>query len=639
MVEGYKPISDYAAIGNLRSVALVGRDGSIDWCCFPHMDRGSVFAALLDHRRGGRFRISAPEGETQIQQYVSDSNVVKTTFRGGAGRLTVTDFMPLEGDIHDCGKSSAPPEIHRILGCEREGIEVEVEWSPRFDYGRAATSIERVDHGWVARGGEDLLSLAGMEEGEIADEGHGPVLRARFRMKKGEQRTLITRWGTAETGVSLEDSVETMRSTVEIWQEWAHREGIVHSHEWAGEWLPLIIRSALACKLLTHADTGAIAAAPTTSLPETIGGVRNWDYRFTWVRDASLTAQALISIGHSTEAVEFLHWLERVSAAGSEDWNPRIMFGLHGEHEMPEEELKHLEGYRGSRPVNVGNGAADQFQLEVYGEFLNMGYELLRRGEKLEPEIMDFLHKSADYLHEVWEKPDQGIWEVRGEAQHFVYSKVMAWAGLDRAIHLAEGYGLEGDVEKWREAREKIRKTVLEQGYDKEIGAFVQAFGSKDLDAANLRIPLLEFLPFDDPRIQGTIDRTLEELTENGMVYRYLNDDGLPGKEGTFGLCTFWLVDVLALSNRLDEAEEIYEKMIAHVNHVGLLSEQIDAKTGEFLGNFPQAFTHIGLINSALYLAYAKGRPIPEPMPIGTPEHKKSVKRGGLDQVNSASSA
>ena len=627
MGEGYKPISDYAAIGNLRSVALIGRDGSIDWCCFPHMDRGSVFAAILDHRRGGRFRISASGGETQIQEYVSDSNVVKTTFRSGAGRLTVTDFMPLEGDIHDCGKSTAPPEIHRILGCEREEIEVEVEWSPRFDYGRAATRIERMDGGWVAVGGEDVLSLGGIEEGEIDEEDDGPVLRARLRMQKGEQRAVVTRWGTRDTACDLVESVRTMRRTVDIWREWSHREGIVHSHEWAGEWLPLIIRSALACKLLTHADTGAIAAAPTTSLPETIGGVRNWDYRFTWVRDASLTAQALISIGHSNEAVEFLHWLERVSAAGSEDWNPRIMFGLHGEHEMPEEELEHLEGYRGSRPVNVGNGAADQFQLEVYGEFLNMGYELLRRGEKLEPEIMDFLHKSADYLHEVWEKPDQGIWEVRGEAQHFVYSKVMAWAGLDRAIHLAEGYGLEGDVERWREARDKIRETVLEKGYDEQIGAFVQAFGSKDLDAANLRIPLLEFLPFDDPRIQGTIDRTFEELTENGMVYRYLNDDGLPGKEGTFGLCTFWLVDVLALSNRLDEAEEIYEKMIAHANHVGLLPEQIDAKTGEFLGNFPQAFTHIGLINSALYLAYAKGRPIPEPAPIGTPEHKKAVKR------------
>ncbi len=623
----YKPISDYAAIGNLRSVALVGRDGSIDWCAFPHMDRGSVFAAILDHRRGGRFRVHARGGETQNQEYISDSNVVKTTFRSGAGRLTVTDLMPLDGNIHACGKSSAPSEIHRLLGCEREGIEVEVEWSPRFDYARAETRIERADGGWLARGGDDILSLAGLDEGEIEEDETGPTVRARFRMKKGEQRVLVTRWGSTDTVCRCENAVQTMRRTVDIWREWSHREGIVHSHEWAGEWLPHIIRSALACKLLTHADTGAIAAAPTTSLPETIGGVRNWDYRFTWVRDAALTAQALISIGHSAEAIEFLHWLERVSAAGSDDWSPRIMFGLHGEREMPEEELEHLEGYRGSKPVNVGNGAADQFQLEVYGEFLNMGYELLRRGEELEPEIMDFLQKSADYLEEVWEEPDKGIWEVRGESRHFVYSKVMAWAGLDRAVHLAEGYGLKGDVKRWREARERIRREVLEKGYDEKVGAFVQSFGSKDLDAANLRISLLEFLPFDDPRVQGTIDRTLEQLTENGMVYRYLNDDGLPGKEGTFCLCTFWLVDALALSGRLDEAEEIYETMLAHANHVGLFSEQIDAATGEFLGNFPQAFTHIGLINSALYLAHAKGRPIPEPAPIGTSEHRKSVER------------
>jgi GH15 family glucan-1,4-alpha-glucosidase len=263
----------------------------------------------------------------------------------------------------------------------------------------------------------------------------------------------------------------------------------------------------------------------------------------------------------------------------------------------------------------------------VYGEFLNTGYELIRRGEKLEPEIMEFLPKVADYVLDVWEKPDHGIWEVRGAPRHFTYSKVMAWVALDRAVHLAEGFGLGGNVAEWRRARDKIRETVLEHGFNGELGAFVQSFDAAELDAANLRIPLLEFLPFDDPRVQGTIDRTLEHLTENGMVYRYLADDGLPGKEGTFGLCTFWLVDTLALSNRLDEAEEIFEKMLGHANHVGLFPEQLDAATGEFLGNFPQGFTHIGLINSALYLAYAKGRPVPEHDLIGTPEHRERVRK------------
>ncbi|MBE0595707.1 MAG: glycoside hydrolase family 15 protein, partial [Desulfuromonadales bacterium] len=303
------------------------------------------------------------------------------------------------------------------------------------------------------------------------------------------------------------------------------------------------------------------------------------------------------------------------------------MYGLHGETELPELELPHWEGYRRSRPVHIGNGAADQFQLEIFDEFLNMGYELARRGEELEPEIWDFLARVADHVDEVWEKPDHGIWEMRGPTRHFTYSKVMAWVAFDRAIHLARGYGLKGDVEKWRRGRERVRQAVLENGYDRKLGAFVQAFGAADLDASNLRIPLMEFLPFDDPRVQGTIDRTLEQLTENGLVYRYRVDDGLPGKEGTFGLCTFWLVDALALSGRLEEAEKIFASIARHVNHVGLFAEQIDAASGAFLGNFPQAFTHIGLINSVLNLAWARGRPIPEHGLIGTPEHREEVGR------------
>lgn len=624
----YQPISAYAAIGNLRSVALIGLDGSIDWCCFPHMDRPSVFAALLDAARGGHFRVAASGQCRGEPRYIRDSNVLETRFRTDEGIITVTDVMPLSGDIHGCGKSEAPPEIHRIATCEEGTVELAVEWSPRFDYGRAATRMERTDGGWLATGGGDRLSLGGIGDAVITDEESGPVLRARIRMEKGERMVLVMRWGTEDVSHDVNDSMEKMRRTVDIWHEWAHHEAAAHFEAWAGKWLPLLIRSELVLKMMSHADTGAIAAAPTTSLPEAIGGVRNWDYRYTWIRDSSMTVQALVAMGHAREAVGLLEWMERVSAGGSTDGlHLQIMYGLHGESELEEQELSHFEGYRGSRPVNIGNGAAKQFQLETYGELLNTGYEWARRGGRFDDKITAFLRTVADHVQAVWDKPDYGIWEVRGEPRHFTYSKVMAWVALDRAVHLSEQFGFPGDAEQWRRTRAEIREQILEHGYNRERGAFVLAFDSDELDAANLRIPLMEFLPADDPRVQGTINRTLEQLTENGLVYRYRFDDGLPGEEGAFGLCTFWMVDVLALSNRLDEARSIFETMLRHVNHVGLLPEQLDARTGEFLGNFPQAFTHIGMINSALYLAYAEGKEIPEHAPIGTPDHREAIGR------------
>lgn len=626
-IEGYRPISDYAAIGNLRSVALISLDGSVDWCCFPHLDRASVFGALLDAQRGGRFRVRAKNPSTTSQSYLADTNILRTSFTTGTGRLNIIDWMPLVGNIHKCGESSATSEIYRLLQCEEGEVEVEVEWSPRFDYARAAVQIDKTEGGWVATGGGERLSLGWMEEGKIQDAPGGPAVLGGFVLRAGEQRLLVTRWASSDTSCDAEHAEVMLQRTFTIWHEWAHREGTVHSDVWAGEWLPLIIRSSLVCKLLSHADTGAIAAAPTTSLPEEIGGMRNWDYRYTWIRDASQTAQALMALGHTTEAVEFLHWLERVSAGRSLLWEPQIMYGVHGEAELHEEELSHLEGYRGSRPVRIGNGAAGQFQLEVYGELLNMGYELIRRGERLEPVIMNFLPRVAEYVHTSWERPDSGIWEVRGPPRHFTYSKVMAWVAMDRAVHLVQEYGLAGDAEKWRATRDRIRDVILEHGYDEELGSFVQAFGSKELDAANLRIPLVEFLPAEDSRIQGTINKTLEHLTENGMVYRYHGGDGVAGGEGTFCLCTFWLVDALALSGRVEEAQRVFTGLVSRANHVGLFSEEINPSTGEFLGNFPQAFTHIGLINSALYLAYAMGRRIPHPFPIGTPEHRRMVGR------------
>jgi GH15 family glucan-1,4-alpha-glucosidase len=622
----YKPIEDHAAIGNLRTVAIVGRDASIDWCCFPETDSPSVFAAMLDADKGGRFRIRPVGAEYGEQVYLEDTNVLQTTFRQDGGSVTVTDFFPLSGTIFGRGNSEAPPEIHRLIRCEGGEVEVEVEWSPRFDYARVDSSIHEADGGWLAEAGdgEGRLLLAGIHEGEgsVADAEHGPILSARLQMKGGESRAIVSRWNTADDRCSVDETNRLMELTCETWRDWLHNSGRDHDREWAGQWKPLVIRSELVLKLVTHTDSGAIAAAPTTSLPETIGGVRNWDYRYTWIRDASLTSQALVSLQHTEEATEFLLWAERSAAESGEDM-VQIMYGLHGEADLDEIELGHLEGYMESAPVRVGNGAAKQLQLDVYGELLDSAYELLRRGVELEPHLMEFLGTLADRAAEGWERPDYGIWEMRSEPQHFTYSKLMSWVALDRAVLLHDRFGLQGDVAAWKREREKLRDSILENGYDDEVGSFVQSYGSQQLDASSLHIPLYELLPFDDPRVQSTIDRTMEELMESGMIYRYLGDDGLPGKEGTFALCTFWLVDCLALSNRLEEAWNVFEGMAARANHVGLLSEQIDAGSGAFLGNFPQAFSHIGLINSLLYLGYAEGRDIPDPSPVGTPEHRQ----------------
>ncbi|MDN7024626.1 glycoside hydrolase family 15 protein [Methanoculleus sp. FWC-SCC1] len=618
-MDGYLPISDYAAIGNLRTVALVGRSGSIDWCCLPSLGRPSVFAALLDARRGGRFRVRALGVREGAQHYLEDTNVLATEFRDGAARLTVTDLMPLRGEIEGRGGSEAPPEILRILDCSGSDIDVAVEWSPRFDYSRAVTVIEEAPGGWRATGGKETLCLSGVAGAAVRDEGSGPGLHARFTMRDGERRVLVCRWGTGGAAHGRGDVEALLERTVHIWREWARREEAVQTPRWAGEHLPLVTRSELALKLLTSADTGAIAAAPTTSVPEEIGGVRNWDYRYAWIRDASMTAQALISLGHEREALDFLLWMEQTSEEHFQEMRPQILYGLHGEEDLAEQEFSHLEGYRGSRPVRIGNAAAKQLQLEVFGELISTAYELARRGVGLGEGTLDFIAGVADYACSIWKEPDHGIWEVRTRPQQFVYSKVMIWVALDRALYLAKHHDLAGDTARWRATCRAVRDAVLEQGYDGEIGAFVQAFGSKALDAANLRLPLVEFLPCEDDRVQGTIDRTLDRLCENGLVYRYRTADGLPGGEGAFGICTFWLIDALCISGRVGEARRIFDGIAGRANHVGLLPEQFDPVDGAFLGNFPQAFSHIGLVNSALYLAYAEGRWVPEHAPIGFP--------------------
>jgi len=641
----YLPIEDYGIIGNLRTAALVGRNGSIDWCCFPYLDGPSVFGALLDVNKGGRFKVapmalkpgpsadaqdasSAPGIATGRQSYRPNTNVLVTRFtQKETELLTVTDFMPLAGDIEGPGKSQAAPEIHRLLECQAREVEVEVQWAPRFDYARDRTRIRKNGEGYIAEGKTGKISLSPLPGATIETDAEGALLRARFTMQAGASMVLVTRWDSEDTHTDVNRTQALLEQTATTWENWVQGEGGFCARDWAGEWLPYVNRSSLVFKLLTHADTGAVAAAATTSLPEEIGGVRNWDYRYAWIRDASMTAQALVSVGHPAEATALIRWMEEISAQRDTGrLHLLVMYGLHGEVDISEEQLDHLEGYRRSAPVRIGNEAAEQFQLEVFGELVNAAYEMARRGVSWRPEIQRFIRHVADEVCQVWHLPDSGIWEVRNDTFHFTYSKIMAWVALDRAVRLVKEHGFEGDVESWCRTCDEIREKILEHGYNERLGSFVMTFDSEDLDAALLRIPLMEFLPVDDPRVQGTINRIMEGLMEKDLVYRYRIDDGLPGEEGTFGLCTFWLVDVLSLAGRIEEATRIFEGMLEHASPLGLFAEEIDPHTMTFLGNYPQAFTHIGLINSALYLSWSAGKPLPEHPPMGTEAHRQREK-------------
>jgi GH15 family glucan-1,4-alpha-glucosidase len=604
----YRPIAEHALIGNQYTCALVSTDANMVWCCLPELHDPSVFAALLDARRGGCFRVSMVGGSAVSQRYIDLTAALVTRFEAPDGRLAVIDFMPMRGSIEGCEGPDAPAEIHRLIRCERGSAEVAVEWSPRLDYARGTTAIEPRKNGFVARCGSRQLSLGGLSVGEVVDTDSGPEVLATLQLQEGETLALITRWDTESTASDPVRSERALKDTVEAWRNWMRAANTDEEFAWAGAYEGLLLRSVIVLKMLTHPETGAIAAAPTASLPEDIGGERNWDYRYAWIRDASFTVQALLTLGHAREARDFVEFAERAAMDEARAQREvRIMYDLHGRVAPEEEELDHFEGYKGSRPVRIGNGARLQTQHDVYGELIDSAYELVRRGEKLEPEIYEFLSSLADMACEVRHEPDDGIWEFRADPKHYTYSKLMLWVALDRAVRMAEEHGLEGDVARWRAARDELRKEIEEKGYREEVGAFVMAYDSEDLDAANLRIPLLEFLPCSDPRVQGTINRTLEQLTEDDMVYRYKVDDGLSGDEGTFGLCTFWMIEVLALSGRLDEARHMFERMAQRANHAGLYSEEIAPGSGQFLGNFPQAFTHIGFINGLLYLSAAEG--------------------------------
>jgi GH15 family glucan-1,4-alpha-glucosidase len=600
---GYLPLRDYALIGDAHTAALVARDGSIDWCCWPHFDSPAVFCRLLDADKGGFFRVGPAGRHTAARSYAGPTNVLETTFEAEGGAFRLTDLMPIERlDAARRGEDvAASCNILRLVEGLRGEVEVEVSFRPTFDYARAPTSISACAGGAVAHdGGRRSLTLSCPVPLRRSADG---ALVGRFRLGAGERvwLSLVYRDDADPRGLrpELRDAEARLAGTLAYWEEWWRH----CSYE--GPYRDLVRRSALVLKLLTFEPTGALVAAPTTSLPEEVGGVRNWDYRFTWLRDSALTIYALQLLGYKEEATDFFDWLDRLCLACRGE--VQIMYSVRGESRLTEQTLAHLSGYRGSRPVRIGNAAYEQRQLDVYGEVLDavhLYHEM--SGRPVREEWWDEVCLLAGEAAARWREPDYGIWEVRGGKQHFFYSKLMCWVALDRAVKLAARSGHAGEVKQWARARDEIRRAILAEGYNAEVGAFTQVCGGRALDASALAVPFTGFLPATDPRVLSTVRAIREQLTSHGLVYRYLTGDGLPGGEATFAMCTFWLADNLALGGRTDEAREVFERVVSYASDTGLLAEEIDPSTGELLGNYPQGFTHLALVRTALHLQKAE---------------------------------
>lgn len=597
----YKKISDYGIIGNLHTVALIGVDGSIDWLCLPHLDSPSIFGALLDDNKGGRFSIS-PAGEwDSVAEYEPGTNILHTRFRTRTGILRVTDFMP----VCACGREEreeASHELYRRVEVLKGTVRAIMHFDPRFDYARAGTRLERIENGLVAHGNNKRAILLSTRSLNI---GGNEMMKVEWDIAEGERIWLCLSYGTnGQDRLDISKAEKALDDTASYWKDWVGRSETGRVLD-LGSYAQMVERSALVLKLLSYDPGGNIAAAATTSLPEVIGGMRNWDYRYTWVRDTSFTLQALFNLGHMSETEGYIRWIEKlISEHGVE--NMQIMYGLRGEIELPEEELLHLEGYKGSRPVRTGNGAAGQKQLDIYGELMDAALKLSDYVGKIDADLWPFLRSICEHVTKHWKDRDSGIWEVRGGPYHFVYSKVMCWVALDRGIIIAQRYGFPGDTEKWKNACDKIRAEVLDRGWNTEKAAFVQHYETDALDSSNLLIPILGFLQYTDPRVISNINATQRELGHDGFLYRYKGDDGLSGEEGTFLLCTFWLINNLIAAGRVDEAEKLLHKVEGTANHLGLFSEEYDVTWKEPLGNFPQAFTHIGYINSVTSLCQSR---------------------------------
>ncbi len=596
-------IGDYALISDMHSCALVALDGSIDWACFPRFDSPAVFARILDRDRGGYFLV-APENVASVsRRYLPETNVVETTFVTDSGVARLIDFMPVHPhggpeDPHDIG---CDQQIVRELRCESGFIRFGLECRPRFDYGHILPHVSLSDpRSGYAHGGADAISLYSSVP-LVASQDDG--FAASGTLRAGESaRAAVTYSTRSERSVEHLDEItlsERLQETIAFWEQWSEM------CTYDGPYRAAVLRSALTLKALHHAPSGGLVAAATTSLPEAPGGDRNWDYRFTWIRDASFALYALSLLGYDEEANSFKAWLEWSTAGRARDL--QIMYGLGGERRLPEVELNWLDGHGGARPVRIGNAAHSQFQLDIYGEVLDSAHIYRRRGGEMDPEYWRFLQRVVEFVIAHWREPDEGIWETRGGARHFVFSKAMCWVAIDRAIKAATALDLDGDIAGWTVVREEIREDVLRRGYSEKRGAFVQAYETDDLDASNLLLPLFGFIRADDPRMRSTIAAIERELTSpNGFVYRYRGyDDGLSGDEGTFIACTLWLADNLLLLGETEKAQRLFEKVLGCGNDVGLLSEELDGDGG-LLGNFPQAFSHLGVINTAVQLQRAQ---------------------------------
>uniref|UniRef100_A0AAU2VZ15 Trehalase n=1 Tax=Streptomyces sp. NBC_00008 TaxID=2903610 RepID=A0AAU2VZ15_9ACTN len=586
-------IEDYALIGDLQTAALVGKNGSVDWLCLPRFDSGACFAALLGDEDNGHWRIAPQGADTCTRRaYAGDSLVLETFWETRTGTVKVIDFMP---------QRDAAPDVMRII----EGVSGTVDMTSvlrlRFDFGSVVPWVRRSQGHRVAVAGPDSAWLR--SEPPVKTWGQQFSTCSSFTVSAGEKVAFVLTWHPSHSPrPDLVDPFEALENTLADWAEWSAR------CKYEGPYREAVIRSLITLKALTFGPTGGIVAAPTTSLPEEIGGVRNWDYRFCWLRDSTLTLGALISAGYLEEAGAWRDWLLRAVAGDPADL--QIMYGLAGERRLPESELPWLRGYENSAPVRIGNAAVRQRQLDVYGEVIDSLRLARDAGLGDKPHAWNLQLSLLGFLESTWREPDEGLWEIRGQRRHFVHSKVMAWVAADRAVRsLEEDPSLTGDADRWRAMRDAVHREVCEKGYDPVRNTFTQSYGSRDLDAATLLIARTGFLPPDDPRLIGTVDAVRAELGSDGLVRRYSTDgpsiDGLPGGEGAFLACSFWLADALRMTGRTEEATELFERLLALRNDVGLLAEEYDTAGQRQLGNFPQAFSHVGLVGTAVALAQA----------------------------------
>lgn len=598
----YQPIENYGVVGNMHTTALVGLNGSIDWFCYPRHDSPSIFAAILDSQKGGHFQITPLVAEsTHKQFYWPQTNVLVTRFLSSCGVGEIVDFMPV-------GLSAKERGYHwliRYVRAVRCTMNFRMECYPAFNYARDEHKTIITDAGACFE--SPGLNLALVTELPLQRDNNG--IFAEFTLKAGEETVFVLREIDSESGCGLPlgcgEAYDLFKHTVDYWRRWLSK------CTYKGRWREMVERSALALKLLTYEPTGAIVAAPTCGLPEAIGGERNWDYRYTWIRDAAFTVYGLLRIGFTEEAAQFVNWLECRCHEFKSDSPLQVVYSIDGKHDLSEEVLEHLVGYERSRPVRIGNAACNQLQLDIYGELMDAVYLYNKYGSPISYDLWTYLRQLLDWVCDNWQREDEGIWEVRGGRKHFVYSKLMCWVALDRGIRLADKRSFPANREQWLTVRDRIYEEIMTKGWSEECSAFVQYYGSHSLDASSLIMPLVLFLSPNDPRMLKTLDSINQSpqaggLVSNSLVYRYNLEnasDGLSGKEGTFNLCTFWLVEALTRAGRvdttrLDKARLMFEEMLSYANHLGLYAEETGA-SGEALGNFPQAFTHLALISAA----------------------------------------